>query len=477
MTMENQRSNNPRDEEAEAMEECTFEPQTFSSNKGKVGKRTVDDLLKWGLDKRFKLANQRLRKFEGTSYTFQPDIDGKSTELAQKKCQGRVENRLMEAGKKKDQKIKDLYEKLQGELFKPDFNLNSKWILKRKQKEELVKKENGRTKNIDYYEAIPKCTLDKQDSTLQNRYLSNISAHKSPGRSKSRRKGAYTSPIKGNISARSRSAATTTKKERRDIETLRVIKESQRKNSELIPSYVSPYNKSMLGSGLPLKTIINKTNANKKKKRVQKQRNRSKSLSKIDDIDNGTMVGMMRKAFQNEVEHSHLYKKLPIRKNRKSKYQTPRRNKSSKRKNTGKSRSHSKNRTSSKPVRSSSYHSARKSVHSDRSPNSINQLKKLIYKDKSHTKTTQPSQNSYISPSKSASKRSRKKSKSRSRRKKKLTKYEKDQEYKKKLKMIGNTYMYQALENAKVGSSSTKVVPIKTDIVDNYQKYNLGGNK
>jgi hypothetical protein len=53
-----------------------------------------------------------LRKYEGATYKFQPDIDEKSTQLAQKKCKGRVENRLMEAGKKKDQKIKDLYDKL-----------------------------------------------------------------------------------------------------------------------------------------------------------------------------------------------------------------------------------------------------------------------------------------------------------------------------------------------------------------------------
>jgi hypothetical protein len=51
------------------MEECTFEPKSFSSNPN-VGKRSVNDLLKWGEDKKFKLANQRLRKYEGTTYTF-----------------------------------------------------------------------------------------------------------------------------------------------------------------------------------------------------------------------------------------------------------------------------------------------------------------------------------------------------------------------------------------------------------------------
>jgi hypothetical protein len=75
----------------------------------------------------------------------------------------------MEAGKKKEQKIKELYDNLQGELFKPDFNLNSKWILEKKHKEELVIKENGKSSNVDYYEAYPKCALEKSKIQLKSR--------------------------------------------------------------------------------------------------------------------------------------------------------------------------------------------------------------------------------------------------------------------------------------------------------------------
>jgi hypothetical protein len=96
----------------------------------------------------------------------------------------------------------------------------------------------------------------------------------------------------------------------------------------------------------------------------------------------------------------------------------------------------------------------------DRSPRSINNLKKLIYKDNGDLGR---SQNSFRSPSKTRgnnniSKKSRSplKSKSRSARKKKLSQHEKDQAYKRKLKIIGNTYMYQALENTKVRGSNNK---------------------
>jgi hypothetical protein len=228
----------------------------------------------------------------------------------------------MQVGKDKDQKIKDLYEKLQGEMFKPDFNANSKWILQKKKKEELIKKENGKSKNVDYYEAFPRCALDNE--TMQNRYLSSKSPRKSTRRLRKSKSKAFTSPKK---SARSKSNATATKKEKWEAETLRVIKESQKKNTEIIPSYVSPYNKTMLGSGLPLKTIINKTNANMKKFKKSKNRGKSRSHSKLntklveeDDLDNTTMLGIMRKAFHNEIPNAKYYKKVPIRKNMKPRF-------------------------------------------------------------------------------------------------------------------------------------------------------------
>lgn len=57
-------------------------------------------------------------------------------------------------------------------MFKPDFNKNSKWILKRKQQEELVKKEIGKSKNVDYYEVMPKGSLEQldHDTLSNNRY-------------------------------------------------------------------------------------------------------------------------------------------------------------------------------------------------------------------------------------------------------------------------------------------------------------------
>lgn len=77
----------------------------------------------------------------------------------------------------------------------------------------------------------------------------------------------------------------------------------------------------MLGSGLPLKTIITKTKASQVKAQTSKKmREQSKSAKKEEDLNNNTMLGMMRDAFHKEVELSHLYRQLPIRKDLKNKY-------------------------------------------------------------------------------------------------------------------------------------------------------------
>lgn len=91
---------------------------------------------------------------------------------------------------------------------------------------------------------------------------------------------------------------------------------------------MSPYNRDMLDSGIPLKTIIDETKASKIKERHQKLKQKhgqksikSRSKSKTDckpedssiEFTNKNFLQAMRQAFHEEVEYSHLYKKVPLK--------------------------------------------------------------------------------------------------------------------------------------------------------------------
>lgn len=275
-------------------QECTFKPGFIASQRSKS--RNVDDLLKWGDDKLFKLANMRLSKLKGTQHTYKPDIDKNSKKMAGKR-RGNVEDRLMEAGKnvaaKRDKKL----ERYQKKMFRPRINLNSKRILD-KMNDELYKKDNGATENLDFWEAVPiptwntKLTLGKtkkekgsidkpifdsrsrfagkdlEEAKAVERNLRTVMMKRSMNRSKSRRgrsKSGLSKRGKGTISPGKKKAA------------------MDSKTVQFMDDYVSPYNKSMLASGLPLKAIMkkskkmNKMGKSKKGKGGSKKKNRSLS--------------------------------------------------------------------------------------------------------------------------------------------------------------------------------------------------------
>lgn len=436
-----------------------------------VGRRSIDDLLQWGDDRRFKLANQRLKKFEGASFSFQPEIDQKSQRIVSEISRVPVENRLLVAGQKKEERIKELYNKLQGDLFKPDINLNSKQILKNRKQEDLVARDIGKTKNVNYFEALPRCALEKQNDGL-------YSARKTPQK-KSHSRSRYTSPLKDRNSSkrhkeRSKSATKyLTLQEQQDLSIQRFNQESLKKNTKIIPNYVSPYNRDMLDSGIPLKQIIDETRASKIKEKQSKRKEAksktkgisgSHSKSKIDsqaeeqplEFTNKNFLQAMRQAFQQEVEHSHLYKAMPLKsrsnsrikqlksKGEKSKIQTPSKNTdSSQISKRSVSRSKSKDAT---PVLKTLQNIKANILLKEASPSKKENSgwdRSIKPKGKSPTKVEKPS------PEKLDSKRQQSP-------KKKLSQHEKDQLYKKRLKMIGNTYMYQALENTKKSTSPEK---------------------
>lgn len=93
----------------------------------------------------------------------------------------------------------------------------------------------------------------------------------------------------------------------------------QKKNSLIIPNYVSPYHKEMIDSGIPLKTIIDQTKASrirrkqnktKQAKRAKVVGSRSKSRSEVIqeespvELTKDNFMSQIRKAYKHEVENS-----------------------------------------------------------------------------------------------------------------------------------------------------------------------------
>ena len=281
--------------------DCTFHPNIHSGSKND---RSVDDLFKWEQDKRFKLANQRLRKLEGDEYRFEPEIDSKSKKMAGGRF-GEVEDRLMQAGIDRQKKLEDLHNNIQNGLFKPQINLNSKRILERKD-QSLFKLDNGKTINLDFYEAVPKRILNPYSlSPKKARKMVKIEEFGIDGTGRTSKKVLRRTGFTHISRSKSRSVGRLTREGSRDSKagkrTARKGKKggargsskarrNRSKSKEFGEDYVSPYNKTMLVSGLPLKTIIRKTKAiqNKAKKGKKgkggrsgsKTRGASRSLSK-----------------------------------------------------------------------------------------------------------------------------------------------------------------------------------------------------
>ena len=164
----------------------------------------------------------------------------------------------------------------------------------------------------------------------------------------------------------------------------------------------------------------------------------------------------MRQAFQQEVEHSHLYKAMPLKSRSNSKIR-----KLKKQTNQGTAQTPSKNLGSSRI----SQRSPSRGKSKDFTPPSktLEKIKtNILLKEASPSKKENIGWDRSIKPkAKSPAKTDRHSpekldSRKKDSPKKKLTQFEKDQLYKKRLKMIGNTYMYQALENTKKSASPEK---------------------
>jgi len=230
----------------DSLVDCTFNPKT--NKKRNPDNRGVDDLLKWGDDKRFKLANMRLSQLtkDENLLTFAPEIDGKSKRMAGKR-NGNVEDRLIQSGLDTTAKKSNQFKIEQKEMFVPKISENSKKILAGRFPDELRKLDNGQTVNLDFWEAIP------------------------PG---------------------VRNATLTSKGKEKKVRIRRAEKEKNEEiqEEELVgkidpnPSYTSPYTKELLGADIPLKDVIkrsNKINSKRSKLHMKKLENAKPKIKKI----------------------------------------------------------------------------------------------------------------------------------------------------------------------------------------------------
>lgn len=471
------RQGNPQKDENEDSE-CTFKPNFVSNNRNKS--RSVDDLLKWGDDKLFKIANMRLGKLKGTEHTYQPNIDKNSKKMAGKR-KGAVEDRLLEAGKNVSAKNDKKRESYQKKMFRPRINLNSKRILN-KMNDELFKKDNGQTENLDFYEAVPiptwntRLTLGKSKtergtpdkpifdsrSRFQSKDLKEAKEQEKLDRRlrmKQSMRKSRKSRRKGSKEGKEGSLTDSKKKAVMDSKTV-----------EFLDDYISPYNKRMLASGLPLKTILKKSKkANKLGKRGKnKQRGLSQRRKSMSDLSGAKKWGGKSRSSRSK-SNSNLLNSRNSRSKRnlkKSKNKSKGgKSKSSKSKTKRKYRSHSHSEKSFKPYcqnfdpkefarerreRLFDHKQWNDEIRRRNEERSLSNVKRLIYSDLYDAKSQKRPRNYSIDNS-DFDRRGSFKSKSAGKRKAPLNFYHPvNQDKKHRMRNdVGNNYMYQSIEENK----------------------------
>jgi len=148
------RRNNPN-RYAKEMEQCTFSPEI---NRKRGGSRSVEDLMNWGEQKRFKLFSTQLRNKMGNEFNHSPQLNKKSMKMMKGKRNGPIHDRLMDYGENRDKKMRKQRKDEKKRMFSPIMGHRSKEIVAEMElgcTGELRKKDNGKTENIDFFEIVP----------------------------------------------------------------------------------------------------------------------------------------------------------------------------------------------------------------------------------------------------------------------------------------------------------------------------------
>lgn len=231
------------------LQECTFKPDI--SHKGDQN-RGIQDLYEWDLSRQAKLEVQKYSNLMNQpAYDFKPKISSKSIKLAEKnRNDGPLHDRLIKQAQEKEKKIQKMRKEEQDQMFKPTINNKSRQISSNIHKEPLKKVENGQSFNIEFFKAVPKFEpkLSPRGKSKSVKSSSNI-------RSKSKSCSKSQSRI-DTIMSKYETCGKLSKG--KDVYLKEDMKHSQKKLMSHT-EYASPYNKGILNAGIPIKTLIEKS--------------------------------------------------------------------------------------------------------------------------------------------------------------------------------------------------------------------------
>lgn len=223
------------------MENCTFKPEIYYKG---GNTRCIKDLYEWEMARKDKITTQRLSKqLNVPQHAFKPKLSSRSIKMAEKTRDSHtpLHERLMKTALDKERKLKMMRNNEKQKMFKPTLNNKSRAIVDKKVQRKSKRVENGQTDNLDFYKAVP--DFPRALSPKQKTYN-----HKKKE--------------KWSRSARTKVILTTPKK------------------SDPHPSYASPYNRGILSAGIPLKTLIEKSEKHRAKlqKRARKKTARGEPI-------------------------------------------------------------------------------------------------------------------------------------------------------------------------------------------------------
>lgn len=234
------------------------------------------------------MENRRIHDYLRENGKFAPEINERSRKLTRRRHRGEdIFNSLYKRAKTTEKKKRKIAKEELSKLFNPVISARSREIIGDIQAEELIKYDNGRTENLDFYEALP---LNAGEATLKKSPNFNRMNKGKPG------------CIEG--------------KKYHDITCEKFNKKKklipgEKKN--LNPEYLSPYSKEILAKEkIPLKTIV-------KDVKDYNRRNKEKSRNKV-----------LKRSLSHSKSKANLLEDIPLLKGKSNKDKFRKKNKNKK---------------------------------------------------------------------------------------------------------------------------------------------------
>jgi len=231
-----------------------------------------------------KLVQKGLAKQENREeYCFKPKISPVSKALAERRRKKHqdvaLHDRLIQQGEDARKRRKKRYKLEQEQMFKPKLSKKSKEILEKK-KEGLVRVDNGQTQNLDFFHAIPTDSLKKNLPSRAKLMKLNKNKSRTPAK-KSRTTIKSRTPTK-----KSRTPAKKSRTPRKKNSSK--YEKTVKKRRDPHPEYMSPYNKKVMSSKVPLNSVLAKSKLHRQHLKMRKddknaKRKKDKALKAHND--------------------------------------------------------------------------------------------------------------------------------------------------------------------------------------------------